>query len=67
MNSPAPAGSARHSASWAHAVRSTQRPSGTIRPVSSAIGTNSAGSWPGQRQSASKPTMRPVAACTIGW
>ena len=68
---PAPRGSSRQAASCG-TRSSTQRPSGTIRPVSSAIGTNSGGSTrpppaSGQRHSASKPTIRPVAACTIGW
>ena len=53
----------------AHAVRSTQRPIGTMSPVSSASGMN----WSGatmprsgwfQRSSASTPTMRPVPMST---
>ena len=50
----------------AHASRRTQRPSSTIRPVSSASGMNSAGArcrasgWR-QRSSASTPTIVPVA------
>ena len=50
----------------------TQRPIGSIRPLSSAIGMNSAGSsrprsgWR-QRTSASRPVISPVAGVTTGW
>ena len=58
------AGSLCQLASSLHAVCSTQRPSGRIRPVSSASGMNCAGDtmprcgW-AQRTSASTPTQRP--------
>ena len=49
----------------------TQVPSGSIRPSSSAIGTNVAGDTGSplrvQRTSDSKPTHIPVASRTIGW
>ena len=48
-----------HSAARAVASRSTNAPSGTISPVSSAIATNACGST-SQRQSASKPVISPV-------
>ena len=58
--------------SWRQASRSTHPPMGTIRPVSSAVGMKSTGdtiprSTCGQRISASKPMMSPVASSTIGW
>ena len=56
----------------AQAVRSTQSPIGTIRPVSSASGMNCAGrhraaasGW-FQRSSASTPVMRPLAQVDLG-
>ena len=61
-----------HSRAWRHASRSTKRPMATIRPVSSASGTNSDGitvpraAW-FQRTSASAATASPVASATIGW
>ena len=61
----APVASRRQRAAWRQAVSSTQRPSGTIRPVSSAIGMNDSGATRPrvgccQRTSASKPTIRVV-------
>ena len=51
---------------------SAQRPSGTIRPVSSATGMNSAGETAPrtgcrQRISASSASVSPVAMSTTGW
>src|SRR3954471_13516881 len=55
-----------------HASWRTHLPIGTMSPVSSAIGMNSAGEtmpWPGrcQRTSASTPTISPLATETSGW
>ena len=63
---------ARHLAAWRHAVSRTHRPSGMIRPVSSASGMNaSGGTRPRvgccQRTSASKPTISVLSSVTIGW
>ena len=59
-------------AAWAAASATTQAPSGTTRPVSSATGMNSAGrmsprsgSW--SRTSASAPASAPVGRSTSGW
>ena len=63
---------ARHSRIWRHASDSTQLPSGTMRPVSSATGMNIAGSrrprsgW-FQRASASKPMSFWSFSVQIGW
>ena len=61
-----------HSTTCRQARSSTQRPSGTTRPVSSASGMNASGlTRPRcgciQRTSASTPTTPPVAIETIGW
>ena len=55
-----------HSAARRAASRRTKRPSGTIRPVSSATATNSGGST-SQRQSASNAVISLPAVRTIGW
>ena len=57
---------------WRHACSSAHTPSGTMRPVSSASGTNSIGatrprSGCSQRISASKPTSVPWSRSIIGW
>ncbi len=57
---------------WRQASSMAQAPTGTIRPLRSSSGMNSAGDttpWPGrfQRSKASAPTMRPVPICTLGW
>ena len=59
-------------AASAHAVSSTQRPSGTMKPVSSASEMNRFGDTTPrtgcrQRTSASKPTRRPSARENCGW
>ena len=59
-------------AAWRQAVCSTQRPSGTITPLSSATGMNSAGltgpsSGQVQRVSTSRPVMRPLVTSICGW
>ncbi len=57
---------------WRQPSRSTQRPIGMIRPVSSAIGMNSTGptmprsGW-FQRSSASTPEIDPSERRTTGW
>ena len=61
-----------HSAPCRTASRSTQRPSGTISPFSSATGTNAPGpSRPPvgccQRTSASTPMIRCSGSDTTGW
>ncbi len=64
--------SASQAAACRHVSRSTYRPSGTIRPVRSAAGMNSAGEttprvgWC-QRTSASTPITRWSSSCMIGW
>ena len=60
------------STAWRQPSRSTQRPIGTIRPISSANGMNwSGGTRPRsgwrQRSSASTPDDRPSARRTTGW
>jgi hypothetical protein len=69
---PSPPGSARHSATCPHARSITRRPSATIRPVSSAIGTKSAGSIaaravpPGQRLEADDAARRDLHERLVG-
>ena len=62
----------RQRAAWRQAVSRTQRPSGTISPVSSASGMNAIGGTRPrvgccQRTSASNPTTASVSRSTIGW
>ena len=57
---------------WRQASRNVRRPMGTIMPVSSATGMNSAGRINplrgcSQRTSASNPTIRPLSRQTVGW
>jgi hypothetical protein len=61
-----------HAMFCAHASFSTQRPIGTISPVSSASGMNCIGdtmpkSGCIQRSSASTPVICPVSVSTFGW
>ena len=58
------------STAWAQALRNTQSPIGTIKPVSSAIGMNSPGatmvpSARRQRIKASIPLGRPLATADV--
>ncbi|OLT09512.1 hypothetical protein BJF78_30640 [Pseudonocardia sp. CNS-139] len=71
-NRSAPGCWARQPAACRHASSSTQRPSGTISPVSSATGMNRSGpsrspSGRTQRTSASTPTSRWSISRTSGW
>jgi hypothetical protein len=62
-----------HCLAWRQALASTHSPIGTIRPVSSAMGMNSAGdTGPSsacfQRSRASKPQMAPLRSrSSCGW
>ena len=61
-----------HSLVWQQASRSTKRPRGTMRPVSSARVMNPPGrTWPivgwFHRTSASVPVIRPVVTEKTGW
>ena len=59
-------------AAYLHASNRTQRPIGTIKPVSSASGMKSSGgmipfSGSNQRISASTPVIFPVGSSITGW
>ncbi len=61
-----------HATFCAHARRSTHRPIGTIKPVSSASGMNSTGGTTpkiglSQRSSASAPAILPVRRSSFTW
>ena len=62
----------RSSAAWATASCSTHRPSGTMRPLRSAVATMAAvsgldGCWWRQRSRASAPVSAPLATASRGW